>query len=195
MSATAVTQIGGDGYNRGNIFTSAAAPTVNNDGTASPAHAVGDLIIDTTHNVVYRCSNISTGAAKWHIQGSAGEAQGVTTSAAAGSANVCNVTYQVVDALGAALAGVFTFIVFLSDAATGVGLTATTASGTVVAGASGTDLGDLTAKKAKVVQTDATGKYILSITDTVKTNFYPCAQIPGNGNTAVGTQLITGNYG
>jgi hypothetical protein len=120
----------------------------------------------------------------------------VGMAAAAGGANVCEVTFTVQDAAGATIAGVFNLDIWLSDAASGAGLTATSASGAVAAkSASGADLGTLTAKKALRVQTLATGIYTLSITDAAKTGFYPCAQVPGLGRTNVGTQLITGNYG
>src|SRR5690349_2854728 len=109
--------------------------------------------------------------------------QSASISAAPGSANVSLVTFQLKDGAGNNLANVTEMDVWLSDAATGIGLTATTASGAVAAGASGADLGDLTVKKAKRVATDATGKYILSITDTGKTGFYPACSIPGTGKT------------
>ena len=122
--------------------------------------------------------------------------QQVSFAAAAGSANVCEITITVKDARGNAIANVFNLDIWLSDAATGEGLTATTASGTVAAKASsGTDLATLVSKKALRVQTKATGVYILSITDTSKTGFYPCAQVPGLGKPNVGAQLVTGNYG
>jgi hypothetical protein len=121
--------------------------------------------------------------------------QSVTISAAAGSANVTNVTFQLKDGAGNALANVTAFEVWLSDAATGIGLTTTTASGSVGAGSAGADLGAVTTKKALRVATDATGKYVLSITDTGKTGFYPCCTIPGTNKAAVGSQLVTGNYG
>lgn len=134
--------------------------------------------------------------ANLYDQGEAALPQQVAISAAAGSANVSLVTFQVKDGAGTALAAVFNLDVWLSDDATaGAGLTATSASGAVAAGASGADLGDYTAKKAKRVQTDATGKYILSITDTGKTGFVPCAQCPGTGKTVVGAALVAGNYG
>ena len=120
----------------------------------------------------------------------------ITMTAAAGGANVSEVTYQVVDSDGNALAGVYNFVVYLSDAATGVGLTATSASGTVTAkAASGTVVGTSTAKKALTIQTLATGAFILEITDTAKTTFYPCAVLPSTGQSIVGTQLATGDYG
>jgi hypothetical protein len=120
----------------------------------------------------------------------------ITFAAAAGSTNVAEVTITVKDAAGATIAGVFNFDVWLSDAATCAGLTATTASGAVaVKTSSGADVGTLTTKKALRAQTLATGVYILSITDSAKTGFYPCASLPSTGATKVGAQLITGNYG
>lgn len=114
----------------------------------------------------------------------------------AGSTNVCEVEVDVKDAQGNVIAAVFNFDVWLSDSSTGAGLTATTASGTVQAkSASGADLGTLTSKKALRVQTLATGKYTLAITDTAKTGFYVCAALPSSGRRQVSAQLITGNYG
>jgi hypothetical protein len=106
-------------------------------------------------------------------------ANSVSISAAAGSANVSLVTFQAKDANGNNVTSPVNLDVLLSDATTGAGLTATTASGAVAAGASGIDLVTLVTKKALRVQTDATGKYILSITDTSKTLFYPCAYLDG----------------
>lgn len=125
-----------------------------------------------------------------------GEPDQVTLSPAAGSANICLVTIQAKDNEGNNYAGVLNMFVWLSDATTGAGLTATTASGAVAAGASGADLGDLTSKKSKYVQTDATGKYILSITDTSKTLFKVCAKLDAGHLVAPQiSTLITANYG
>lgn len=122
--------------------------------------------------------------------------QGITFAAASAAANVCEVTITVVDSAGVAIAGVFELDVWLSDAATGAGLTGTAASGTVTAkAASGAVVGTYTAKKALRVQTLATGVFILEITDTAKTAFYPCATLPTTGATVVGTVLATGDYG
>jgi predicted RecA/RadA family phage recombinase len=118
----------------------------------------------------------------------------VTLSPAASTANICLVTIQVKDSAGNNITAPTVIDITLSDAATGVGLTATTASGAVAAGASGTDLGTLTSKKALRSMTDATGKYILSITDTAKTGFYVTATVGGR-KTTVSAQLVTGNYG
>jgi hypothetical protein len=117
-------------------------------------------------------------------------------SIAAGGANVSEVTVQMQDSEGNDVSGVHHLDVWLSDAATGVGLTATSASGTVQAkSASGADIGTLTAKKALRIQTLADGSYILEITDTAKTGFYVATQVPGTGKADVSRQLVTGDYG
>lgn len=113
----------------------------------------------------------------------------------AGAANISEIAITAQDADGNTVAVPAVFTVWLSDAATGADLTATSASGTVQAkSASGADFGTLTAKKALVVQALATGIYTLEITDTAKTGFYVCAQAP-NGSVAVSAQLVTGDYG
>lgn len=123
----------------------------------------------------------------------------ITFSPAAGAANVCNVTITVkdnTDPTGVALASSRAVLVWLSDATTGIGVTATTASGTVTA-TTGTDMVDLTAKKVKIIQTNASGVIVLAITDTAKTLFKVCATPLGSPHGAyqVSTALITGNYG
>ncbi len=120
----------------------------------------------------------------------------VTFAYAAGAANIAEVTITVVDAAGVAIATPFSLDVWLSDAASGLALTGTAASGTVQAkSASGEDRSVLTAKKNLLVQTLASGIYILEITDTAKTAFYPAAIVPGTGATAVGAVMATGDYG
>lgn len=117
-----------------------------------------------------------------------------TFTPAAGTTNVSLVSIQLKDNAGNNVAAVANIDIYLSDSATGVGLTTTTASGAVAAGASGVDLVDYVSKKAKRVQTTAAGLYILSITDSAKTGFFVAAQI-GNSRPAVSAQLITANYG
>lgn len=119
-----------------------------------------------------------------------------TFTPAAGAANVCDVVIQAVDSAGNAMAGVFSFDVFLSDAATGVGLTGTSASGTVTAkSASGAVVGTYTAKKALRVQSLATGAFTLEVTDSAKTAFYPAVVHPTTGRAVVGDALATADYG
>ncbi len=88
------------------------------------------------------------------------------------------------------------FKVWLSDDSAGVGLTATSASGTVQAKSGGGEVfGTLTAKKALEVQTKADGTFILEITDTAKTGFFVAANLPVAGLPKVSRQLVTGDYG
>lgn len=118
-----------------------------------------------------------------------------TITPAAGAANVCEVTIQAKDANGDNVAHVVPLYVWLSDAATGEGLTGTAASGAVAAkAASGTDLSVLVAKKALLVQTKADGSYVLSITDSAKTAFKVCVQSP-NGELPTIDTLETADYG
>lgn len=120
----------------------------------------------------------------------------VTFSAAPGAANVTEVTITVRDGAGNAIAEVHALDVYLSDAATGAGLTATTASGTVtVKAGSGTVLGTHTTKKALRVLTDVAGVFVLEITDTAKTLFYVCAVLAVSGRVIVSEQLATEDYG
>lgn len=118
----------------------------------------------------------------------------VAITAAAGTSNISNVTFQLQDKDGASVARVTDLDIHLSDAATGIGLTATTPSGGIAAGASGAIMGVHTTSKALRVQTDATGKFILAITDSAKTGFYPCATRDGAA-VKVGAQLVTASYG
>jgi hypothetical protein len=116
----------------------------------------------------------------------------VVTNAPAGVANHSAVTFQVQDGLGNNIAYPVFIDVWLSDAVTGAGLTATTASGgfTVTTGAL---VATYTASKAIRVQTDVTGKVVLNILDTAKTLFVPCA---GNAFDVpqVGAALTAGSY-
>jgi len=120
----------------------------------------------------------------------------ISFAAAPGAANVCEVTISALDGTNDLTARVQNLKVWLSDAATGAGQSGTTASGTVTAkAASGTVLDTLTAKQSLIVQTLATGVFILEITDTAKTGFYICVENPTNGKIEVSDQLVTGDYG
>lgn len=120
----------------------------------------------------------------------------VTLAIAAGGTNVSEVTLTVQDAAGATLTGIRNLEIWLSDAATGAGITGTTASGTVTAKTSeGTVLTALTAKKHLIGQTKAAGTFVLEITDTAKSGFYVCAAHPLTGAIFASTQLQTASYG
>lgn len=127
----------------------------------------------------------------------------VAAPSTAASNQTC-VSIQIIDFYGNSVPGVFMTEVWLSDAATGAGLTATTASGNVQNGgnaggtivtAAGADIGTKTAKKALDVQTDVNGKYTLQITDSAKTLFYVCAVCPDDDTTVVSAQLTAAAYG
>ncbi|MDA0780669.1 MAG: hypothetical protein PQ612_06005 [Rickettsiales bacterium] len=153
--------------------------------------AGGEINIETGGALKINGTDVSSELAE-----AAGKATNVTFSYAAAAANVSEVTITVKNAAGTTIESPHSLDVYLSDAATGAGLTATTASGTVTAkAASGTVLGTLTAKKALRVQTLATGVFILEITDTAKTGFYPVVSLPNTGETIVGSQMVTGDYG
>ena len=116
-------------------------------------------------------------------------------AAAAGAANIAEVTITAKDQGSTTVAAVHQFGVWLSDSATCAGHTATAASGTVQAkAASGLVVDVQVAKKAVMAQTLATGVFILEITDTAKTGFFVCAQSP-SGLAIASSQLVTGSYG
>lgn len=165
--------------------------------TAAAAVAIaGDVIRYTPRSV--DPSNLPSvpASVKFKLVGTEYEPRTVGFTITAAAANVCEVLLTVKDSSGNALAGVFNLDVWLSDAATGAGLTATSASGTVTAKAnSGEVVGTYSAKKALRVQTLATGKFTLEITDTAKTEFYVCATVPGSGATVVSSQLAAASYG
>lgn len=149
----------------------------------------GNLLLDTKGKMAGQNQN-----ADIPNYGGAGIPTNIGISNGVGaSSNICNVTYQVTDLAGVAVAGNFEFDVLLSDAATGLGLTATAPSGGVAAAASGgTVIGTLTASKCVRVQTNSSGAFILAITDTAKTLYYPVGY--WGGRDFVGAQLTSGSY-
>lgn len=120
-----------------------------------------------------------------------------TFTPAAGASTIAEIAITAKDAAGATIAAPWIGVIWLSDTVTtGLGLTSTTASGTVQAkAASGTDFAALTAKKALMVQSLASGVYTLEITDAAKTLFYIGAISVGGLGSSVSAQLIAGNYG
>jgi hypothetical protein len=116
----------------------------------------------------------------------------------AGASNVCNVAIAITDNASTpnTLARAHNFEVWLCDASTGIGLTATTASGTVQAkSASGTVMGVLTTKKMLRVQSLATGIFTLEITDSAKTGFFVAVKLDTGAVFSVSRQLVSGDYG
>lgn len=215
----------GAGFQVGNIFavaTSAALSAASVEGklhgvfdlakTSAQAWTVGDPIYwDNTNKVATNVAGglkigvaalaalnpSSTGRVKLlPASGQASAPASFSFSAAAGGANVSNVTITPRDAAGNALTGIRGLEIYLSDDAGGAGITASTASGTVQAkSGEGYVLSALTAKKHIKALTKAAGTFVLEITDTVKTGFYVCVLNPVTGQVHVSSQLVTGNYG
>ena len=118
---------------------------------------------------------------------------GITNNVGA-STNIANVNFQLQDVAGVAIAAPFAFDLYLSDSATGAGITATTPSGGIAAVSSdGTILGVGTTSKSVSVITNASGLFELAITDSAKTGYYPVAVLR-NGAIQVGAQLTTASY-
>jgi hypothetical protein len=122
-------------------------------------------------------------------------ATSVTFAAAVpGAANEATLKFTVRDGDDAAETTPVLVDVWLSDVATGVGLTATTASGAVTNVTNGgTVFAALTAKKALVVQTLADGTFNLTVTDTAKTQFYVCVALKNTGQVFI-QRLLTASY-
>jgi hypothetical protein len=126
----------------------------------------------------------------------AGIATDFTFTPAAAAATVCEVTVQARDNAGVALTRPTLLTIWLTDAATGLALTGTAASGTVTAkAASGAIFDTHVAKKALMVQTLADGTFILEITDSAKTAFIIAAQSNEGGVPSISDALITADYG
>lgn len=117
-----------------------------------------------------------------------------TLTPAAGAANVCEVTIQAKDPGGTNIAHVVPLLVWLSDAATGAGLTGHAADALGVKAASGALLNALTANQVLLIQTLANGSAVIQITDTHKSLFKVCVQSL-QGETPTIATLIAGNYG
>ena len=129
-----------------------------------------------------------------------GVARYITFSPAAGGAsNHCYATIQVVDAYGNAVAESFMFWVWISDVATGIGLSAKSDAMAVIT--DGADFIAIAYTNGNLifVQTDATGKYVLDITEATAgdRDFYIAATIPGGpnaGRIAVSRVLTTADF-
>jgi len=116
----------------------------------------------------------------------------VSAYAAPGAAGISLISVNIKRVDGKA--GVFNCMLYLSDSAVGAGFTAVTATGATVAGTAGVIIGtDLVAKKAWNIQTDATGLFILSVTDTAKTPFQVIVEIEGRSYPVL--LMATASYG
>lgn len=109
----------------------------------------------------------------------------VSWAVAAGASNVCHLTGTIKDAAGATIAASRPLILYISEAATGIGITADTYS-TGAAITVGTQLIALTANKAWLINTHTDGTFRIAITDTAKpADQYAVAVNPVNGTLSV----------
>jgi len=114
------------------------------------------------------------------------------------TSHVAEVTISVDDLAGNPVtAKDFALEIWLSDSATGAGLTSTTASGTVQAkSGEGSDLSAYTAKKhISGVTKNGAGIFVLEITDTSDTGFFIAVKNPLTGWVEVSRQLVAADYG
>jgi hypothetical protein len=97
---------------------------------------------------------------------------------------------------GIAITGIHQLVIWLSDDAAGLGVTATDPFGAVAAkAASGTILGTLTAKKSFAVTTLADGSFTLQIIDDATPVFlYVAAAVPATGLACVSRKTVAGDY-
>jgi hypothetical protein len=120
------------------------------------------------------------------------QVDGALITNAAGATNVCTATIQLQNNEGAAVATSAVIDVWVSDAATGIGLTANANTSEVTA-TTGTLMGISTADKAWKILTDATGKAVLSITDTGKHGTFVACSIPNRA--AISVAAVACAYG
>jgi hypothetical protein len=117
----------------------------------------------------------------------------VTFAVTAGGANTV-----LVDVLFACPAAqtfrVIPVMAWLSDSATGQGLSATTPSGSFTTSLDGNVLSAMSSNKLMLANTDETGRIILSITDTAKTQYYVTVAILNMGCVFV-QRVLDSNYG
>jgi len=129
-----------------------------------------------------------------------GVARYLTISPAAGGAsNHCYTTIQVVDAYGNAVKESLIFWVWISDVATGIGISAKSDAMAVITYGIDFIVIAQTALNLILVQADANGKYVLDITEATAgdRDFYVAATIPGGpnaGRTVVSRVLTTADF-
>lgn len=100
------------------------------------------------------------------------------------AANAINVAVELQDSEGNAVESVQVVTVFLSDADTGLGVTATAPDGGVAVGTDGAVIAAVTAGKVLIVQTEADGTFDLTLTEAAGATWYMVVVLP-NGKQAV----------
>jgi hypothetical protein len=122
-----------------------------------------------------------------------GSPAAVVITHAAGAANIVDVTFTVNNAAGAAMAKPTFIDVWLSDAATGLAITAHPAD--TITASKGSVWHVNTAAAALRLQTAADGVATIVVTDTHKTAFYVCAALGVDPRPNVIHLLAGGDYG
>lgn len=115
----------------------------------------------------FEIANVAVSATAAEINLLDNQVASVSWAVAAGASNVCVLTGTLKDAAGATIAASRPIMLYISEASTGIGITADTYS----TGASitvGTQLVALTANKAWLINTHTDGTFAISITDTAK---------------------------
>lgn len=161
---TADSGSGDDGS--GIVTAMAAASLTGGAGTGIGIVSKGALVVDTTNGALYQ--NTGTQAVPAYstsLTVSNGIPATVDIALAAGAANVMQITITVQDSNGDAIASVFELDWWISDAATGIGLTADSFSGDV-ATTTGTEFVEHTSKKHYTGLTDVNGVIVATVTDT-----------------------------
>lgn len=128
-------------------------------GTASTFAGSWDLVVGSV--------NTTTGAATLIVKNDGYEPYTASIALAAGASNGMLITITVQDSDGNTLAGIYSLEVYMSEASTGIGLTADTYSGDLVASTGGV-AAVRTSKKAWLLQTASTGIFAGTLTDTAK---------------------------
>lgn len=118
----------------------------------------------------------------------------ITAAIAVGSTNQSVITFTLKDADGNAITTPQFLVVWLSAAATGIGIHGTAPSvGLTVS--TGTQFGVLTTAKAVLARCNASGVVAVTIEDASKTTYYVgCSPLENDFN-HVTRQLVTGDYG
>lgn len=110
---------------------------------------------------------------------------GATITVGAEAANVINVAIQLTDAAGDALATVGHVVAFLSDASTGIGITAAAPDADVAIGTDGAILWEFVTDKAFMLQSEADGDIDLDIGDATGTPTWYLVVLLPNGQKVI----------
>lgn len=152
-------------------------------GTPSTFAGAWDLVVGSTNSTTGAATliNMAEGNAPWTV--SIGLAASATTDG-------MDITITVLDSDGNTLADVYAFEIYMSESATGQGLTADTYSGTLTA-STGAILTTLTAKKHFSVVTAATGIFVGTLVDSAN----PADQYVVVSNPATGEIVVSAASG